>query len=260
MDLGQKKTKEEDIKREEKRLFEQFAQLGKLEITNVCQPKPPDPDIFFDYNGLTIGLEIQKIFVDNYLVQNSSKLQEADSLRNKVIELAVRKVKRHIPWPFEVHIIFNDNRINPEKIAQLSESIANIMVERLKNIEPTEDVIVFQYNNPEDELNLRSISFYISTKFDNQSFGSVASEFTRDLEPENITNAISKKEKKLENYTKNCDEVWLLIVELGSLSSICDNVQYALNLRYKTNFHKIIFLRSFKNEHYYINTVANSKK
>lgn len=253
------KSSNRKIKKEEKFHFDQFIHLAKLEVSQVMQPNPPDPDIFFKHNGLTIGLEIEKIFGDNNLLESGSKLQEAESLRNKVVELAVKEVKNYISWPFEIHVAFMDNDIKPEKVAHLSGCLAKVIIENLINFEPTEELIVFEYKNPDCKINLRSISFFISTLFEKHFYDPIATEFIRNLDPDNIIKAISKKEKKLKDYAKNCDKVWLLIVELGSLSSLFDNVEYALSQSYESNFDKIIYLRSFIGKYYFINTVVSNE-
>lgn len=243
-------------KEKEKILFEKFIELIRIKTSNVEQPSPPNPDITFETDEKKIGVEISEIYSDKIGKVKGSQLRQHESLREKVLELAIRQVEKSIPWPFELHVTYNNKDITNEEVKPLAQTIAYIVLEQLDNVKPTSEFKIIKYDNTDYKINLNKISIYVHENLDKHYYMPVAAGRVPHLKTNNLVNAIAKKERKIEGYTMNCDLVWLLLIELGSLASSFDDVEKALNKIYQSNFDRIFLLRTMRNELLEVQTVG----
>lgn len=246
-------------KEKELLLFNRFIDLININALKISQPEPPEPDIVFLIDDKIIGVEITELYSDNYLEGKGSKLREQQSLRNKVIELAVAKIDKRIDWYFELFVSFSYS-INPTSVHSLSNSITNILNNQLIDITPKEEYQIIEFNNSDYNLNLEKLSIIISNTYDQHYFGSTEAGFTPHLKIENIVKAITEKDNKIAGYrSSNNDEVWLLLAEMGSIASTFDNIKDALSNKYDSKFDRIFLLRSLYKKVVEIKSLHNKK-
>lgn len=98
-------------------LFQRLNELLELSASNILQPEPPKPDILATISNKQIGIEISELYSDNREQTNGSRLARNQSVREKVLELAIRKVEQTVNFPFELHVSFNRNEILDNEIS-----------------------------------------------------------------------------------------------------------------------------------------------
>jgi len=134
------------------------------------------------------------------------------------------------------------------KFHPLSEEISKVIISKLSNINPTNEWIIIKHDNTNYKINLSRISIYVSNKLDRHYYSPVAAGWIPHLSHQNIQTAIANKEPKIVKYGEHCDEVWLLLVELGGIASAFDNVNEAIQNEYKSEFNRIYLLRTLQRE------------
>lgn len=229
-----------------------FSEIYNINPKNVEQPAPPDPDIIFYLNDQKIGLEITELFSDNNVSLSGSKLMESESLRYKVLELTIRQIVNYFPFFFGIHVTYSDNNISPHMLSPLAKSLVEILKNELVNIQPTKEWQIIKYQNNNHDINLEKISIYVSTELDKHYYSPIAFDWTPNLKIDNILRAITSKEEKLDKYKISAGQVWLLIVEIGTIASSFYNIDTALSNTYHSRFDKVLLLRNVEKKVYEI--------
>ncbi|MEO9871392.1 hypothetical protein [Ekhidna sp.] len=235
-------------KEKEWMLFQRLNELLNLRASNISQPKPPQPDILATINNKHVGIEISELYSDNREQSKGSRLARNQSIREKVLELAIRRVEQTIDFHFELHVSFDRNEILDSEIQPLSIEIAKIIISKLSNVTSTDEWIIIKHDNLNYNINLSRIYIYVSNKLSRHYYSPVAAGQVPHLSEQNIKTAIANKEPKISKYSEHCDEVWLLLVELGGIASAFDNVTEATRTMYQSEFNRICLLRSFYDE------------
>lgn len=234
-------------KEKEAIIFERFSKLYFKKSISYLQPNPPFPDILIKYEGKEIGIEITELYTDNHLNSSGSNLAKNHSLREKVLELAVRLVKKQIKIPFGLYASFS-TILDDKNIQQTSIDIAEIIISQLANHNRTTDFETITHKNLNPKINLNNVTIFIGKSITSIYYSPVHASWIPDLKAENIETSLTEKGKNINNYLDKCHKVWLLIVELGGTASAFGDHSCLFEKKFKSDFEKVFLLRVQLNE------------
>lgn len=211
MELSKKKTKELVYLEEVRQLFSDFPK-GKI----VAQESP---DFVIKSPSGNIGIELVE-FVRGQKRggQNERKIEQD---REKILRIAQSKFESHNQVPLYVNTLWSfKNPLTRNEIDLLANALVKI-IEKKMPMEAHKSVKLdydFLFSTP-----LSNYCDSICVKQDDISHWVYSEVGFVGLYKEDIDNLIEKKAKKLPEYSKGCNKVWLVIVCEGRhISSIVD--------------------------------------
>lgn len=201
--------------------------------------KTEKPDFIVHTPHKKLGIEHTEIFQPG--IPNGESLQAQDSLAQRVVDKANKLYLQNHSQPLWVQILFNPRvKIIKQDVHRIAE-----MVFQLIEVAPIESggYIMLKRDRGNSEYFPQEIAMIHMhpNKRDNMwrcsSIGIIP-----EITQEQLQEKIDKKEQKLDSYTQNCSEIWLLIVadDLRVPSSV-DLTQSALTYQYKTRFDRAFF-------------------
>ena len=216
-------------------------ELSEKEILEVCHlanfitsfdeslkiiEKRESPDFIVEYHGNQIGLEIERLF-------NLSEVQNIKSKQELFKKAATNFEDKHPTIKILANFWLNDGftfRGNQKNL--LIEEISNFTYDLVSGNKPTYP----SYIKDVDVMKHSGVSF----NFNEGAY------MVNDLPPENLIEAINKKEAKIAEYKANTgfDSQWLLLVSgIGSESFAIEDVELPTEI--KSRFEHIFLLEDF---------------
>lgn len=201
--------------------------------------KTEKPDFIVHTPHKKLGIEHTEIFQPG--IPNGESLQAQDSLAQRVVDEANKLYLQNHSQPLWIQVLFNSKvKIIKQDVHRIAE-----MVVQLIEVAPIEsgEYIILKRNSDNSKYFPQEIAMIHMqpTKRDNMwrcsSIGSVP-----ELTQQQLQEKIDKKEQKLDSYTQNCSEIWLLIVadDLRIPSSV-GLTQSASTYQYNTRFDRAFF-------------------
>lgn len=230
MELSKKKTKELVYLEEVRQLFSDFP---KGEI--VAQESP---DFVIKSPSGNIGIElVEFVRGQNRGGQNERKIEQD---REKILRLAQAKFESHNQVP--LYVITSWTFKNPHTYDEI-DLLANALVEIIEKKMPMEAYkwvkldYDFLFSTP---LSNYCDSILFVRLIDGISHWVALEVGFVGLSKEDIDHLIEKKAKKLPEYSKGCDKVWLVIVCEGKHISSTVNPTNVVTQKFDYPFNKLL--------------------
>ncbi len=236
-----------DLKKKEEELhfFQEFRGLhSNMPLYDLIQPPPPEPDIVFNLNHQSVGLEITKYYLpDKSLKKNENEQNQIVNYASKIYE------KFRLP-PVCVQVFWSTFiSIEKQQRSYLADTIAKIVA---ANIPSLGNSIEIEYD---EELTCHLPDLITHIKIDrvvdykSNVWCVPRSAFVTYCTAEEIQEIIEKKGNIYKNYNGNCDLLWLLIVsESSGPSSWCELPIATIQNQYISKFDAAYFLNRSQNK------------
>ena len=187
----------------------------------VSQPAPPLPDAVVEVNGRKVGIEITALIMDGAISK-----REGD--QDKILHEAQKQFEKQCQIPLHVSVAFaesaNWQKINRQQVAAFVTDTVIRTVSEVKELAHYKS----QFLILNDRLNhryIRSIGITFSNKLAVPCWSPITSFVVPSAPVEAIQDIINRKSKNIQGYLIGCDEVWLLMLEIGSPSSYYDGFE-----------------------------------
>jgi hypothetical protein len=211
---------EEKKKGREKFLLDRFLESQGLTPVGIETPEPPGPDFQIELNGSKIGIELTEIF--GLIPKSGSGLHSRDipqavESRSELIVLRAREAyfQRNNP-PVLVTIVFSnlDPSNKKERMEQTAQLIAreveDMASKTLQTAERRPDDFTDVGNALRETVALIHVCKVPEPRFARWTVPKVG--LVHKLTAKHLQDRIAAKQEKMNHYTKDGDEVWLLMV------------------------------------------------
>lgn len=198
------------------------------------------PDFVVRARDKALGIEHTEVFQPG--PSHGGSLQAQDSLAQKVVEKARHLYTQSHNQPLHVQVLFNLNlRLRKQNIDAIAQNLVHVIEEA--HIDLDIPVTLKRTRNTLDRFP-KEIAFvhicHPGGKADRWRCSSAG--FVPEMMPEHLQAIIGKKERKLDNYTSEYSELWLLIVANDlRIPSTVDLDESALAHRYESRFDRVFF-------------------
>ena len=253
-------------KREERKIVREFISRFSPYLLNHLKDSESPDFITKNEQNKIIGIEITKIY-----------RKKRDREKREINIVQQREERWHLAFqacelwteennpPIEVHLFFNiDYPLSKKKINK----IAKLLVDLVKKNIPNPGCSKILSNDENNNINLpkeiTGISIYRFSENNNVNksyWFPVEADYIEKLDPEYLQELINKKNEKVSEYRKKCNEIWLLmIIDTMNISSLLEISEEIHETYFKSSFDRIFIfdkhLKSFK-ELKLINKVNN---
>lgn len=226
-------------------LAERFLpELFKEQHYTVSQPTPPLSDVIINVGERKIGIEMTALISDEF-----TRRQESD--QDSILREAQILFEKKYHLPLQVSITFaetaNWGKLNRNQIANfIATTVINsvLKINNLAQYPSTFDIKIDNIENPY----IYTIDIFYSQPLTIPCWTALTSCWVPSLPIEKIKEIINRKNKNVSGYLKDCDEVWLLILEIGSPSSPFDNCNKLQKVTFHSSFARTLLGRISKGE------------
>lgn len=214
--MGSEKRK----KARERFLLDRFLECQGLTPTSIGTPEPPSPDFLIELDGRKVGIEITEIYPQSPRsysgLDGPGPPQAIESRGGKIVSLAKEAYFRRNDSPLLVTVVFSNietirRKEEHEKLAELIALEVEDMASKALATEDRRPDFFTGVDNPLcDSVALIHIYKVPELRFARWTVPKVG--LVRKLTSELLQDRITTKEKKLDGYRRDGDEVWLLMV------------------------------------------------
>lgn len=246
-----------DFKEEEKEI-ELFLNKYREDLVPLLSfNESPDGRIHLQ-NDDVIGIEHTRIFQPK--PDKNIIVQQQESIRNDIVETAYKKYNDlddqphlNVVMGFEDYYWINipSKTFKKSDIDRISDEVIEFIKDRIPNDGETSDYHLFQ--GDKIPKGLLSLTIYRPEDEDYRRWRRHSGGVVPPVQSNHIQDAIDPKNKKVERYRENCNEIWLLLV--------INNIKYErsiiyeqsiLEYKYETDFDKtFLFELDFDNHSVY---------
>ena len=235
-----------------------FVELFKNTYNNfpageiLADEKQERPDIIIATPQGKIGVEITSLHNDK-LKQKESECEQAVLAARKIYE------KKNLPnLHVSVHI-GGKNSFNRATRNKFATAIANLVAANIP-LPGKYSEVENSWNDPNQfPYEINSICIYRYSWSDKNIWTAPSAGFYREHFIEDLQRVISEKDLKLNGYSQDCKEQWLLVVaENSSPSTFFDPSEITVNHVYKSAFAKVFIMEMFKVKLFELKLVGNT--
>jgi hypothetical protein len=207
-------------KAREKFLLDRFIEHQGITPTSIETPEPPGPDFSIEIDDCKVGIELTEIFVrspkSGARPQSSDLPQAVESRPERIVSGAREAYFQRNNPPVLVNIVFS-NLDSIEKKEQIEE-VAHLIAREVEDM-ASETLLTADrrpnFNTNGGNLLFESVAFIHiygvpELRFARWDFPKVG--LVSRLTAKHLQDRIDAKEKKMNQYTRNGDEIWLLMV------------------------------------------------
>lgn len=216
-----------------------------------------NPDFLISTSEKTIGIEHTEIFHE--IKKSGTTLQAEESYIFKILHKAKKLYNESNNIPL---IIWVDLRIGTDfkkrNIDSIAKNLVRIVEENIPEQESFNEVKkTWEIDDPLPKV-VSSITIIRFGSLTKSSWAPIGiSGAMPNVPPEFVQKSIDKKNPKVEDYKKRCDEVWLVIVVYGYLPSTLFEVSgKAISELYSSNFDRTYLFDFQKNKSFLLKTVS----
>lgn len=222
----------------ERYLLDRFISTLDFSVSGEIIPGE-QPDFVIKSDASSIGVEVTRYFIQTE--RDSRPIQEQESLRSKVLDMASREFDFRDKRLVHVNVLFNFvNPLLKSNLQTLSENIALIVCNLdvpIGEFETVKSSWRSPFQLPKEVI---SITVARSSNLSQSYWFANDVGFVPECEVNEIQSILNSKESKVKQYRISCSEVWLLIAVDGfGLSSYADFPQSLLDTRYASSFDRI---------------------
>ncbi|RMG26378.1 MAG: hypothetical protein D6732_21325 [Methanobacteriota archaeon] len=200
-----------------------------------------NPDLRIITPSQVVGIEHTQL-----INGEDSRLKSREVLEERVVQKAQQFFEQSSNAPIYVYTYFSSHaKIHKRRVVSLAQSLADLVLRYLPEKGEQKEIQCWQlpHSFPAE---IDSVYLYWYEKATYPLWAVPMGGFVPNLTPEIIEGRIRKKEKLLEKYLQNCDEVWLLLVLDGHTPSGNWDVPNAvLETKYMTGFSRVILYDYF---------------
>ena len=212
---------------QERVYLECFLKRADIVCTDIHDVDPPD--FYVTYSSKRIAVEVTNIYIEPNPGRKGSKSKRQESLRGQWLRQLSLDYYEECKIPINVKISF-----------PCSEELqTDISCEVLTVLHKSAELTDWEWKTYKLECDRKIVEIDIHrlsgiADFEGYSRWTCITDRIGEVAPiseDHINNALQKKEKKLETYRSDCDEVWLLLVIDKSWKSgklLFDDKQLAL--------------------------------
>ena len=206
------------------------------------------PDFLVHTADRVIGIEITELHRvnDNQPVP----LQGREAIREQVVQRAKALYDGQDVPPIDCCVHLKDLSYRRTDIEPLAAKIAALAG---RNI-PPEDTLAKceQYDWVNREYFPEEVDYIRVARFNGltqSSFGTAGSTWAEPLTPDTVRAVIAAKDAKIDEYLRQCDEAWLLIItDSRTMSTWFNGADQVKAATFTTRFARVIILRNFGSE------------
>lgn len=205
----------------------------------LSQPSPPLPDFIIEIGGRKIGIEETEIIPDE-------KIMERESIQANILKGAQRIFENQRQLPLHVRVTFaeadNWKNLERNKVAALLAEAVRCCVEEAKVMPQNQqyfDVSIEKFIHS----HIQSVGVFYLSQLTDSCWSPRGSIWVPSVPVEKIRTIIDDKSKNLSGYLTGCDEVWLLMLETGSLPSCFDHFEKLQDVKFASGFARILIGR-----------------
>jgi len=221
-----------DQNNEESRVYRTIRPYLNIDGEVLIKVNNQKPDVLIQQENRIIGIELTEI---------KSKEPKNNGTQRKVARVVDEVIQRDFNTSFDILLFFNGTYLSANKVTQLAESIALIIKNNKGNLDGRIDCeneyLNALYVFPHVGKNSNNIHVVEAGPLNNQP-------------AELIDEIISKKEKKIEGYLKNCNECWLIIYSNQMLEEGIFDFSGLINKKIVTRYEKVIVFDIIKPSEY----------
>ena len=171
--------------------------------------RPDPPDFIFRSANQIVGVEV--IGIQNQNHTNNMPLKQIRDAQFRCLRKTKELLAEKREAPVEVKVKFRDDYI-PIEIEKTAEELCDFVLQKASQIDDTNDWHYYESGLKQ----ISWISIHLDTSFgkiwlDEHRVENLSIFYTNDTPYEIIQRAIDSKNKKLDNYLKECDECWLIV-------------------------------------------------
>lgn len=219
----------------ERFLLDRFlVTLGLHDVGEIVPGEQPDFVIYKE--PLCIGIEVTRYFIQSET--GSHPLQEQESLRNSMLQLASEKYASRDHRLVHVNILFHFSKVlRKNDLDQLAEQIVHLVSSMdvpIGEFETIESSWKYPSRLPDQLLSI-TVARLGTLKQSSWLANDVG--FMPECAVKEIQFILDSKESKVDDYRERCSEIWLLIAVDGfGLSSNADFPQNLQDAIYSSSF------------------------
>lgn len=198
--------------------FEVFSTLHQLPGNELPrQSLFQQPDFRYQSNKLIIGIEHTEI-KRTKSVQGIPPLAQLKGTHRQIVQKAERTAMKQGLPPIHVQVLFHDRFYRyPNKGEKTVQGLLDTVLKNLNKVLETETGNSIRLDPPSPFVGISAVYATSGTaygkvwlsdhRWEVMEPGTVSTAFAHEIQ-----NAITKKNKKIDDYLKTCDQCWLLIV------------------------------------------------
>lgn len=181
----------------------------------LSQPLPPLPDIIIHVDGIIIGIETTALVLDE-------KVKQREAVQDAILSQAQMTFERRHNMPLQVTVSFVE-AANWKQVGR--QQIASFLTDLVVDCLPEAELLSTSnshFNIIKDRLHhshIRRIDVFYSHLLTVPCWSPSTGFVVPDAPVNLIQSIINRKGKNIQGYRSGCDQVWLLILEIGSPSS-----------------------------------------
>ncbi|WP_242921588.1 hypothetical protein [Pontibacter liquoris] len=229
----------------EEYFFQKLNELyPKLPKGKVSKPEPPD--FVIDTGTETVAIEITQIYNEKEANEKFPPAQKY-ATEDSIVEEAKRlfylrsKIPLHVSFSFASNVLLNENQKR-----SLSNWICQFVEAEAQKRE-LDKHFSFTYREELPQELIR-VSGYYFPNVTGTSWFAIKSRLVPNLTKREVLNIISRKEKKLNQYSNKVDKTILVIAEGLIPNSWYDSIETFGNSELKSEFDKIFIIRYLSNQ------------
>lgn len=237
-----KKEKEWKIIKALKRIWDNFPN-GSIEESE-------EPDFILKTSSCdTIGIELTEYFQKSG--KKGSKLKQKEELINEIVEMAKKEFEEISNDKIMVSFNWSENLyVKGKEKQKIASNIAQLIHQHSKKLDGPIDIEYEDLPSQLQDIFSHSIEIYKNSGLQENEWNFIDAGIIGTTFDE-INKIISEKQKKIGDYLKKCDEIWLLIytsIEPTISSSLTNKDLEKLKRHdFNSRFLKVIFYDSFSN-------------
>jgi hypothetical protein len=233
-------AREPDKKELELHLFEEFKKVTPTLHLELIEHRDC-PDILARTGDHRVGIEITRYYRRDEKTRGSQeKLREREE--DAVIEMARCRYEASGNPTVRVSVFWGTHEPRRANRVALAHSLADVICQHVPQLGHRVRLQWGTLPSPLD-LALHCVSIDRLINYKHNYWNAVRAAFVLGVEPTDIQRIIDDKERRIDRYRDNCDEIWLLIASEGrDPSSWCDVTDDLRITPYTARFNRAFFL------------------
>lgn len=207
------------------------------------------PDVVVKMDSRVIGIEHTRLYREDKDIPSGRQLLPQQRLHSQIVDEARQQFRRKHQTPLLLYVEFNEPfNSTKNEIEKLASALASAVEWSLHEHRPPDGEVVWVWQWQAERRGIpwsgaiRDFCYCIVTpEFESWSprYGYAVPGVSIDL----IEERLRDKESRLDEYRRNCDEVWLLIVtDTGTPASHFEVPDPVVSTTYATGFDRVYLL------------------